>query len=138
MPDDMSEDVSVWLAVAQGAATVALLVALADLSLAFAARFARQRYERAALGRSLEVLDQRVQAASVRRKDRQAESLSWNGLRKFQVARKQVECEGICSFYLKPHDGSIVVSRAARNSGSSRRANRYDHCERTTSVPATR
>jgi ferredoxin-NADP reductase len=29
----------------------------------------------------------------------------WNGLRKFTVAKKITECEDICAFYLKPHDG---------------------------------
>lgn len=29
----------------------------------------------------------------------------WNGFRKFAVAKKSVECEDVCAFYLKPHDG---------------------------------
>jgi len=33
------------------------------------------------------------------------EELSWQGFRKFEVARKNFEGGDICSFYLKPHDG---------------------------------
>ncbi|WP_070987694.1 2Fe-2S iron-sulfur cluster-binding protein [Halofilum ochraceum] len=36
--------------------------------------------------------------------ERDRETLRWNGLRKFTIAHKVVEAEGICSFYLKPHD----------------------------------
>lgn len=32
------------------------------------------------------------------------EELSWQGFRKFEVARKNLEGGDICSFYLKPHD----------------------------------
>jgi len=39
-----------------------------------------------------------------RRFDRERNELSWNGYRKFQIARKGVECSDICSFYLVPHD----------------------------------
>lgn len=28
----------------------------------------------------------------------------WNGLRKFEVAKKVIECEGVTSLYLRPHD----------------------------------
>ncbi|MGB0684183.1 MAG: FHA domain-containing protein [Magnetovibrionaceae bacterium] len=30
---------------------------------------------------------------------------AWSGFRKFRVAKKQPECEDVCSFYLVPHDG---------------------------------
>lgn len=37
---------------------------------------------------------------------RRAESVGpWNGTRKFQISRIIAECEGVKSFYLKPHDG---------------------------------
>ena len=34
----------------------------------------------------------------------QAQS-GWNGLRKFTVVKKNPECDDVCAFYLKPHDG---------------------------------
>tara|TARA_Y100001960_G_scaffold293198_1_gene336014 strand:+ start:1500 stop:2792 length:1293 start_codon:yes stop_codon:yes gene_type:complete len=36
--------------------------------------------------------------------ERQRSELSWSGFRKFEVGRKQIEAEGVCSFYLQPHD----------------------------------
>ncbi len=38
------------------------------------------------------------------RADRDRSALSWNGLRKFYIARKVPETTHVCSFYLKPHD----------------------------------
>ena len=35
----------------------------------------------------------------------QLKELSWNGWRKFEVAKKNPEVSDICSFYLRPHDG---------------------------------
>jgi uncharacterized protein len=36
--------------------------------------------------------------------ERDKNESSWNGFRKFEVAKKQPEGGGICSFYLRPHD----------------------------------
>jgi len=36
--------------------------------------------------------------------DRERKDLTWTGLRKFTIAHKVEEAEGICSFYLEPHD----------------------------------
>ena len=36
--------------------------------------------------------------------ERVREELSWNGYRKFEIERKEMEGGGICSFYLRPHD----------------------------------
>lgn len=36
---------------------------------------------------------------------REKSELSWTGFRKFELTDKVPEAEGICSFYLKPHDG---------------------------------
>jgi ferredoxin-NADP reductase len=33
----------------------------------------------------------------------------WNGMRKFQVSKKEVECDGVVSFYLSPHDGKLPL-----------------------------
>ncbi|MBT5911597.1 MAG: 2Fe-2S iron-sulfur cluster binding domain-containing protein [Rhodospirillaceae bacterium] len=35
---------------------------------------------------------------------------AWSGLRKFKVARKQMEATDVCSFYLEPHDGKELPS----------------------------
>ena len=39
---------------------------------------------------------------------REKSELSWTGFRKFEVADKVPEAEGICSFYLRPHDGKPI------------------------------
>lgn len=36
--------------------------------------------------------------------ERDRQTLSWAGLRKFTIAHKVPEADGVCSFYLKPHD----------------------------------
>jgi len=49
----------------------------------------------------------RAQLAETRLRCREAEQAQagWNGIRKFTVAKKIRECEDVCAFYLKPHDG---------------------------------
>lgn len=49
----------------------------------------------------------RAQLAETRLRCREAEQAQagWNGIRKFTVAKKNRECEDVCAFYLKPHDG---------------------------------
>lgn len=37
--------------------------------------------------------------------ERDRATLTWNGIRKYRIDRKVQEGGGICSFYLKPHDG---------------------------------
>ena len=44
------------------------------------------------------------QVMDERRIERERSELSWNGFRKFEIARKVPEGGGICSFYLRPHD----------------------------------
>ncbi|MDP6927645.1 MAG: hypothetical protein QGG84_11220, partial [Rhodospirillales bacterium] len=39
-----------------------------------------------------------------RRMEKEKTDLSWNGSRKFEIQRKQIEADGVCSFYLTPHD----------------------------------
>ena len=36
--------------------------------------------------------------------ERERAELSWNGFRKFRIDQKELEAEGIRSFYLRPHD----------------------------------
>ena len=52
----------------------------------------------------------RAQLAETRLRCREAEQAQagWNGLRKFAVAKKNVECDDVCAFYLKPHDGRAL------------------------------
>ena len=56
----------------------------------------RSRLELAALGKKIEVLNLKAQAAP---------EVAWNGFRKFTVARKVEECDETYSFYLAPHNG---------------------------------
>ena len=40
--------------------------------------------------------------------EREKNEFSWSGFRKFEIARKNPEGGGICSFYLRPHDGKTL------------------------------
>ena len=57
----------------------------------------RERLELKRLRNQLELLERQT-------RDAEQKSFAWNGYRKFKVARKVSECEGVCSFYLEPHD----------------------------------
>ena len=46
-----------------------------------------------------------VQETKLRCQEVEQTRLVWNGYRKFSVAKKARECEDVCAFYLKPHDG---------------------------------
>ncbi len=61
----------------------------------------RSRLELAALGKRIEVLNLKAQAAP---------EVAWNGFRKFTVARKVEECDDTYSFYLSPHNGRPLPS----------------------------
>ena len=50
---------------------------------------------------TLEVMRERIAEAKKRRDEN---SLAWNGYRKFEIDRKVMEADGICSFYLVAHD----------------------------------
>lgn len=64
-------------------------------------RFVHQERVNAA---SLKYWDQQVRIAETRCKQQVSDNLSWNGYRKFEIVRKEPECDGITSFYLAPHD----------------------------------
>ncbi|HWF20157.1 MAG TPA: FAD-binding oxidoreductase, partial [Verrucomicrobiae bacterium] len=49
-----------------------------------------------------------VKAAALQCREAEQGKLVWNGYRKFRVAKKIQECHGVCSFYLKPHDGKSL------------------------------
>ena len=61
--------------------------------------------ERAQQRLTLEKLRLQVQETRLRCQEAEQGKLLWNGCRKFSVARKSIECEDVCAFYLKPHDG---------------------------------
>jgi ferredoxin-NADP reductase len=48
--------------------------------------------------------EQITELAERRRRDQQKAERTWDGFRKFVVARKNMETSDICSFYLEPHD----------------------------------
>ncbi len=52
----------------------------------------------------LQLLETELQMLRDLRGQRAAAGASWNGWRKFLVAKKVQECADICSFYLAPHD----------------------------------
>ena len=58
----------------------------------------------------LQALEQTLAAATVRRDTEQGVvDGSWSGTRKFRIARKQIEAQDICSFYLVSHDGKALA-----------------------------
>ncbi|MCC6823746.1 MAG: 2Fe-2S iron-sulfur cluster-binding protein [Verrucomicrobiota bacterium] len=61
--------------------------------------------ERAQQRATLEKLRLQVQEAKLRCQQAESGKLQWNGCRKFSVVKKSLECEDVCAFYLKPHDG---------------------------------
>ncbi len=85
-----------WLGV------VILALALLQAVLAVSAMFHRQRF--VLLEHHLKLEHLKYQGNMLQTHQRQ-QQLSWTGYRKFIVARKVDECDAVCSFYLKPHDG---------------------------------
>lgn len=66
----------------------------------------RASAERAYYDQQVALLRNAVNTSSAHmRAERDRASLTWNGVRKYRIDRKQPEGGGICSFYLKPHDG---------------------------------
>ena len=59
--------------------------------------------------RELDILEERLGKVRAARNKVAADVQSWNGSRKFRVAKKQEEKGGICSFYLTPHDGKLPL-----------------------------
>jgi ferredoxin-NADP reductase len=93
---DILVPIAATLFLAGFAAWVSVL-ALRELSALRAARLIA-RDER-------ELLRQKIlQIAEQRRREKEKAERTWDGFRKFVVARKEVEATDICSFYLEPHD----------------------------------
>lgn len=60
-----------------------------------------RQQQRATLNR----LQAQLKQVHARAQEAEQDRLLWNGYRKFSVARKVSECDDVCAFYLKPHDG---------------------------------
>lgn len=60
--------------------------------------------------RSQELFQKRLDAARALQARYETTQYAWNGYRKFLVDRKVCEAEGICSFYLVPHDRKPLPS----------------------------
>lgn len=53
---------------------------------------------------ALEKLRAQLHETKLRCREAEQAQLGWNGLRKFSVAKKIIQCADVCAFYLKPHD----------------------------------
>jgi ferredoxin-NADP reductase len=89
-----------------GYGLIALVVAGA--ALAFARQVRRDRFEETRDLIELAVLQTRLDTERDLRLAKSRSLLPWNGLRKFVVKQKVIEAEGLCSFYLSPHDGKAL------------------------------
>ena len=58
--------------------------------------------ERERLGLAIELVKRQIRQAA-------QETALWSGIRKFKVAKKVAECDGVVSFYLAPHDGKLPL-----------------------------
>lgn len=90
-----------------GLAVGLLLVAalLAQVVIEIFRGWSRINSERSQQRLALEKLRLQVQETKLRCQEAEQGKLVWNGSRKFSVAKKIRECEDVCAFYLKPHDG---------------------------------
>jgi uncharacterized protein len=57
---------------------------------------------------ALEKLRLQVRETRLRCEEAEQGRLRWNGYRKFSVFKKIRECDDVCAFYLKPHDGKAL------------------------------
>jgi ferredoxin-NADP reductase len=65
-------------------------------------------FEREQRRLSRESLKLQVKAAAAQLKQVEQSKALWNGIRKFQIAKKIKECHDVYSFYLAPHDGKSI------------------------------
>ena len=68
----------------------------------------RLRFDRLMQRAALERMRAEVQEIRLRNRDAEQIRLVWSGCRKFTVAKKVTECDEVCAFYLKPHDGKAL------------------------------
>jgi hypothetical protein len=65
-------------------------------------------FEREQRRLSREHLKLQVKVAAAQLKQAEQSKALWNGIRKFQIAKKIKECHDVFSFYLEPHDGKTL------------------------------
>src|SRR5690606_6045691 len=65
-------------------------------------------FEREQRRLSRERLKLQVKTAAAQLKQVEQSKALWNGIRKFQIAKKVKECHDVYSFYLTPHDGKSL------------------------------
>lgn len=92
----------------QAAALVLLLFLIGQATVLLIGFVRRLSYARTRHKLELEIFTERLRAARAETKKKEDTVLPWNGYRKFRVDQKVRECEGVCSFYLKPHDERSV------------------------------
>ncbi len=90
-----------WLVVGGLMVQVSLWVGGGTRRLLFDRRRAQLQNERLAL---------EIRAAQLRIESVELARSAWNGIRKFTVSKKALECDDTYSFYLKPHDGKPLPS----------------------------
>ena len=83
---------------------IIVLAVVAQVIVASLVSARRSLYTREQHVRSLDLLDNRIEAARQHRVASEQEAFTWQGFRKFEVQKKQLEGGDICSFYLNPHD----------------------------------
>jgi len=86
-----------------GLAVIALVAVQAMLFVV--GSVSRLSREKKAQALSLQLLQERIDAARASRAKVEQAVSSWNGWRKFQVFKRAPEPGDVCSFYLRPHDG---------------------------------
>lgn len=78
---------------------------LAWLAIEIVRALLRASAERAQNRVAFETLRAQLHETKLRCREAEQARLGWNGLRKFAIAKKVRECDDVCAFYLKPHDG---------------------------------
>ena len=66
--------------------------------------FRQASQSRIQMALSQKLLQEQIAAAAALRVQREQAQHSWNGIRKFEVQKKESEADHQCSFYLVPHD----------------------------------
>jgi ferredoxin-NADP reductase len=85
-----------------------LTLLVAQSAVALLARIRRYGDERRAEREERELFRERVLLVRTRRVESSRPVDAWNGWRKFEIARKTPECDGVTSFELVPHDGKSI------------------------------
>ena len=87
------------------AAGLFLITLAAYLSTLAFREFAAARALRETVDMERRLLGERIaEIAERRRRELEKAERTWDGFRKFVVARKVMETKDVCSFYLEPHD----------------------------------